>query len=80
MRAAPHSGVEMDNAYPTRGLARLSDVPFQVAEGEPDIRGWPVYASTGREVGTVAELLVDPEAAEVVMLDVDLRGNDQHTL
>jgi sporulation protein YlmC with PRC-barrel domain len=51
-----------------------------VADGEPDIRGWTVYASTGRELGTVRDLLVDTDAGEVVMLDVDLRRGDRHTL
>ncbi len=63
-----------------RDLKRLSDLRYEVAAGEPDVRGWTVYASTGREVGTVADLLVDTEAGEVVMLDVDLRRSDQHTL
>ncbi|GJG87122.1 hypothetical protein tb265_23030 [Gemmatimonadetes bacterium T265] len=62
-----------------RELRRLSELRYEVADGEPDVRGWTVYASTGREVGTVADLLVDTEAGEVVMLDVDLRRGDQHT-
>lgn len=62
-----------------RDLKRLSELRFEVADGEPDVRGWHVYASTGREIGTVTDLLVDVEAGEVVMLDVDLRRNDQHT-
>ena len=53
---------------------------FKVADGEPDIRGWEVYTSTGREIGRVAELLVDTDSNEVVMLDVDLRRDDRHTL
>jgi hypothetical protein len=53
---------------------------WDVAEGEPDIRGWEVRTIGGRELGKVKELLVDPEAGEVVMLDVDLTGTDQHSL
>jgi len=53
---------------------------FKVADGEPDIRGWRVYSSTGREVGVVQDLLVDTTVGEVVMLDIDLRRNDRHTL
>ncbi|HEY0971203.1 MAG TPA: PRC-barrel domain-containing protein [Gemmatimonadales bacterium] len=53
---------------------------LRVADGEPDVRGWDVYTSTGREIGVVHELLVDTEAGEVVMLDVDLKRNDRHTL
>jgi sporulation protein YlmC with PRC-barrel domain len=63
-----------------RELKRLSELRYKVADGDPDIRGWKVYASTGRELGTVSDLLVDVDAGEVVMLDVDLRRNDRHTL
>jgi sporulation protein YlmC with PRC-barrel domain len=63
-----------------RELKRLSDLKFRVASGEPDIVGWTVFASTGRELGRVTDLLVDVEAREVVMLDIDLRRGDQHTL
>jgi sporulation protein YlmC with PRC-barrel domain len=59
-------------------MHELSD--FKVADGEPDIRGWRVYSSTGREVGVVQDLLVDTTVGEVVMLDIDLRRNDRHTL
>lgn len=63
-----------------RDLERLSALRYEVTADEPDVRGWTVYASTGREVGTVADLLVDPTAGEVVMLDVDLHQQDRHTL
>jgi sporulation protein YlmC with PRC-barrel domain len=64
----------------TRELKRLSELRYKVADGEPDVRGWKVFASTGRELGVVRDLLVDIDAGEVVMLDVDLRRNDRHTL
>jgi len=57
-------------------LVRLSDLGrWDVAEGEPDIRGWEVRTIGGRELGKVKELLVDPDAGEVVMIDVDLTGS-----
>jgi hypothetical protein len=62
-------------------LARLSDLgKWDVAEGEPDIRGWEVRTIGGRELGKVSELLVDPDAGEVVMIDVDLTPSHQHAL
>ena len=62
-------------------LVRLSDLgSWDVAEGEPDIRGWEVRTVGGRELGKIKELLVDPDAGEVVMLDVDLSGSDRHAL
>lgn len=63
-----------------RNLVPLHDLKgYKVADGEPDIRGWSVFSSTGREMGRVDELLVDEDAGEVVMLDVDLRRDDRHT-
>lgn len=64
-----------------RSLVPMRSLPkLQIADGEPDIRGWPVFTSHGREIGVVEELLVDTTAREVVMLDVDLRRDDRHTL
>ena len=63
-----------------RNLVPLHELKgYKVADGEPDIRGWSVFSSTGRELGRVDELLVDGDAGEVVMLDVDLRRDDRHT-
>jgi len=53
---------------------------WTVAEGEPDIRLWEVRTVGGRELGRVSELLVDPDAGEVVMLDVDLTGEAREAL
>jgi hypothetical protein len=61
-----------------RELKRLSDMRYEVTDGDPDIRGWAVWASTGRELGVVDDLLVDVEAGEVVMVDVDLKRDDRH--
>ena len=62
-------------------LVRLSDLgKWDVAEGEPDIRGWEVRTIGGRELGKVSELLIDPDAGEVVMIDVDLTPSHQHAL
>ena len=59
-------------------LVPLSELgSWDVAEGEPDIRGWEVRTVGGRELGKVKELLVDPDANEVVMIDVDLTGSDR---
>jgi sporulation protein YlmC with PRC-barrel domain len=61
-------------------LERLSALRnFKVADGEPDIRGWEVRTISGRQLGEVAELLVDTDAGEVVMLDVDVRNNGRHS-
>src|ERR671926_10286 len=64
-----------------RHLTPLSEIKnFRVAEGDPDIRGWSVYTSNGREIGVVTDLMVDTTRGEVVMLDIDLKGTDRCTL
>ncbi|MEJ7811414.1 MAG: PRC-barrel domain-containing protein [Gemmatimonadaceae bacterium] len=74
------AGVGPD-AGQTRHLVPLKEVKdFRIASGEPDIRGWDVYTSTGRELGEVDDLLIDPTRNEVVMLDIDLKGTDRHSL
>lgn len=61
-------------------LERLSELGnYKIAEGEPDIRGWEVRTISGRQLGEVVELLVDPDAGEVVMIDVDLRDSGRHS-
>ncbi len=62
-------------------LSRLSELDdWGIAEDEPDIRGWEVRTVSGRELGEVKDLLVDVEAGEVVMLDVEIRGGDRRAL
>jgi hypothetical protein len=61
-------------------LTSLSSLgAWKVSEGEPDIRGWEIRTVAGRQLGAVADLLIDADAGEVVMLDVDLPGTDRHT-
>jgi len=61
------------------GLHPLSGLKdFRISKGEPDIRGWEVRTLNGREVGRVDDLLVDTDAGEVVMMDVEMRGSDRH--
>ena len=60
-------------------LVTLGDMHgWNVIDGEVDIRSWEVKTLSGKVLGHVRELLVDPKAGEVVMLDVDLAGSDRH--
>lgn len=55
------------------GLRRLSELDdFEVADGDPDIRGWDVKSSDGRKLGEVEELLVDLDAMRVRYIEVEL--------
>ena len=51
---------------------------WNVQNGEADIRSWEVRTVSGRVLGHVRDLLVDTDAGEVVMIDVDLAGSDRH--
>ncbi|MDR0788029.1 MAG: PRC-barrel domain-containing protein [Gemmatimonadota bacterium] len=47
---------------------------FGVARGEPDVRGWEVFAADGCRIGCVDDLLVDTEAMKVRYLEVLFDG------
>jgi photosynthetic reaction center H subunit len=51
-------------------LDELDD--FEVADHDPDVRGWHVVSGDGRRIGEVEELLVDSTALKVRYLDVEL--------
>ena len=54
-------------------LAHLRDLDdYEVADGEPDVRGWSVRGADGRRVGEVADLLVDTGAMTVRYIEVEL--------
>lgn len=62
----------------TSVLRRLRDLPdFEVAADNPDVRGWAVRGRDGQGLGTVFELIVDPEALKVRYLDVELDARFQ---
>ncbi len=68
-------------------LARLDDLDdYEIADGEPDIRGWTVKTADGQEIGKVDNLIADPAARAVRYLEVkvkhDLLGTteDEHVL
>jgi hypothetical protein len=56
-------------------LVPLRSLPgYRLADGEPDIHGWPLIAADGRPLGVVEELLVDPASSDVAALAVAPRG------
>lgn len=67
-----HRDTDRDSA--DLSLRRLGDLKdFQVAEGDPDIRGWDVRTPDGKKIGKVEELIVDPaeRRARYMELKVD---------
>lgn len=62
-------------ANPTTGhpsLVRLKDADYEVAPGEPDVRGWEVCLADDQKIGDVDDLIIDPAEGKVRYLDVDL--------
>jgi sporulation protein YlmC with PRC-barrel domain len=78
MRDEAGVGPNPRDARRLNAMRELRD--YKLVDGEPDIRGWNVFTATGRELGEVEDLLVDTELGEVVMLDIDLKRDDRHTL
>lgn len=64
-------------------IAPLSDLSdYEVADHDPDVRGWDVIAADGRKIGEVEDLVVDTQAMKVRYLDVevdkDFRADDDN--
>jgi hypothetical protein len=49
----------------SESLRRLSDADYEVAPGEPDVRGWRVIAANDEQLGTIVDLIIDPAAGKV---------------
>jgi uncharacterized protein (TIGR02271 family) len=57
-------------------LQELGGSDFEIADGQPNIKGWDVKDENGKKIGEVDELLFDPQSQKVRYLVVDLSGND----
>lgn len=54
-------------------VAHLSDLDdFEVADHDPDVRGWDVISADGQKIGEVEDLIVDTGAMKVRYLDVEI--------
>jgi len=63
-------------ASTSESLKRLSDDnDFEVANGEPDVRGWAVKTASGQTIGTVSDLVIDSDAMKVRQLEVSFEGS-----
>ncbi len=56
-------------------LVSLDDGDWQVADGEPDLRGWSVFTADHHKIGEVDDLLADPDDRKVRFLAIDLDDN-----
>ncbi len=82
MRGAAAGGAVRSDDDSKR-LCRLGDMSdYEVADEDPDIRGWDVLGENGEKIGTVEELIVDTSTMKVRYLDIDLddsviEGNEE---
>lgn len=58
-----------------RRLQELGGSDYEIADGEPDIRGWDVKDATGQRIGEVDELIFDVQSRKVRYMVIDLEGN-----
>jgi hypothetical protein len=66
--------------YDNNSLAvrRLAELPMlRLADRTRDVRGWHVYGREGRQLGTVADLLVDIDRLKAETLLVSLADGDR---
>jgi uncharacterized protein (TIGR02271 family) len=57
-------------------LQKLSGSDYEIVDGQPDITGWDVKDSNGKQIGEVDELLFDEQSRKVRYLVVDLDDNE----
>ena len=55
-------------------LKRIEEANFEVAQGEPDPRGWTVFVGHNLMFGTVDDLIIDTAAMKVRYLEVRRQG------
>ncbi|WP_295772928.1 PRC-barrel domain-containing protein [uncultured Mucilaginibacter sp.] len=57
-------------------LEELTGSDFEIADGQPDIKGWDVKNEQGEVIGDVEELLFNPQTQKVRYIIVDTDAND----
>jgi uncharacterized protein (TIGR02271 family) len=60
----------MEEQYNLKRYSEVDDV--EIADHDPDVRGWQVITTDGREIGEVDDLIVDTAAMKVRYLEVDI--------
>ncbi len=61
------------NARDRNKLIPLDEIDdLEVADHDPDVRGWDVYGADGTKIGEVEQLIVNPAEMKVRYLDVEL--------
>ena len=64
-----------DNTTTGNRLHHLKGSDYEIADGEPDIRGWDVRDSNAQHLGKIEDLIFDPQARKVRYMLVKLDKN-----
>lgn len=56
-------------------LQELKGSDFEIAKGQPDIRGWEVYDTQARKLGRIKELIFDSRDRKVRYMVLDVKHN-----
>jgi hypothetical protein len=67
--------MSQENEYRNDRLQELGGSDFEIADGQPNIKGWDVKDEKGEYIGEVEELLFDPQSRKVRYIVLDLEGN-----
>jgi sporulation protein YlmC with PRC-barrel domain len=65
---------EQGHVEETGELARLSELDYEMEEGNPNIIGWTVVDDKGEEFAKVEDLLVDLGSGAIVMAAISYGG------
>ncbi|WP_407431342.1 PRC-barrel domain-containing protein [Arcticibacter sp.] len=65
-----------DENVKSNHLQELGGSDFEIADGQPNIKGWEVLGPGGQDLGEVAELLFDEGSRKVRYLVLDLAENE----
>ena len=57
-------------------LKELGDSDYEIVDGEPNIKGWDVKDTSGKQIGDVHDLIFNSDTNKVVYLIVDLDDNE----
>lgn len=65
-----------DENVKSNHLQELGGSNFEIADGQPNIKGWEVIGAEGQDLGEVSELLFDESSRKVRYLVLDLSENE----
>ncbi|KAA6440344.1 PRC-barrel domain containing protein [Dyadobacter flavalbus] len=65
-----------ENSTDNNRLEELGGSDFEIADGQPNIKGWKVKDVSGNKIGEVQELIFDKVSRKVLYIVMDLDANE----